>query len=112
MKFDLKDMNRKELEKLRADVDTALEELVEKEKEEAREAIKKTAASFGFTPEEVLELSSPAKARKAKAKAPGKPKYRNPDNADETWTGKGRPPKWFTDATESGTPRESMEING
>ena len=29
-----------------------------------------------------------------KAKAVGVPKYRNPDNPDQTWTGKGRAPGW------------------
>jgi DNA-binding protein H-NS len=110
MKFDLKDMNRKELEKLQSDVEKALTKVVDKEKKDARDAIMKTAASFGFTPEEMLEFSSGPKVRKTKPKAPGKPKYRNPANGDETWTGKGRPPKWFVDATTAGTPRESMEI--
>lgn len=39
-----------------------------------------------------------------------KPKYRNPDNPDETWTGKGKPPNWFKTAIEKGIEKESMLI--
>jgi len=39
-----------------------------------------------------------------------KPKYRNPDNPDETWTGKGKPPNWFKTAIEKGIDKEKMLI--
>ena len=39
-----------------------------------------------------------------------KPKYRNPDNPDETLTGKGKPPNWFKTAIKKGKEKESMLI--
>lgn len=30
-------------------------------------------------------------------KTVGEPKYRNPDNPEQTWTGKGRAPAWFVE---------------
>lgn len=39
-----------------------------------------------------------------------KAKYRNPDNAAETWTGKGKPPNWFKTAIEKGKDKEAMLI--
>jgi len=47
------------------------------------------------------------KATKAK-KATGKrgavaPKYRNPANANETWTGRGKPPLWAKGLKDAGT---------
>jgi len=39
-----------------------------------------------------------------------KPKYRNLDNLDETWTGKGKPPNWFKTAIEKGIDKEKMLI--
>lgn len=39
-----------------------------------------------------------------------KPKYRNPDNAAEIWTGKGKPPNWFKTAIEKGKDKEAMLI--
>ena len=42
--------------------------------------------------------AAPAKARKStKGYKLGKvaPKYRNPGNAEETWAGRGKPPRWL-----------------
>ena len=38
------------------------------------------------------------------------PKYRNPDNANDTWVGVGKQPQWFRDHLAKGTPRDSMLI--
>jgi DNA-binding protein H-NS len=38
-------------------------------------------------------------------------KYRNPDNPEETWAGRGRKPKWVQDRLEQGTPLEELLIN-
>ena len=37
-------------------------------------------------------------------------KYRNPSNADETWTGKGRKPKWLTTAVANGSQLTDFEV--
>ena len=44
--------------------------------------------------------SKPAKARKTLGKVA--PKYRNPDNTDETWTGRGKQPRWLAAFTGQG----------
>lgn len=96
MKISLKGMTRKELEKLRADVDKALEKVAEGEKKAARLAAEKAAKSFGFSLEDLADVKvarrGPAKKNDGRAKVA--PKYQNPDNADEKWTGRGRKPKW------------------
>lgn len=38
------------------------------------------------------------------------PKYRNPDNPEQTWTGRGKAPLWFVAATEAGRSRDDMLI--
>lgn len=38
------------------------------------------------------------------------PKYRNPDNPEQTWTGRGKAPLWFAAATEAGRSRDDMLI--
>ena len=37
--------------------------------------------------------------------------YRNPSNSAETWTGRGRTPKWVRDAIASGVCLEDLTIN-
>jgi DNA-binding protein H-NS len=44
--------------------------------------------------------AKPAKARKTLGKVA--PKYRNPGNADETWTGRGKQPRWLAALTSQG----------
>ncbi len=38
----------------------------------------------------------------------GGPRYRNPENACETWSGRGRPPAWFDRAIHAGRSPERM----
>jgi DNA-binding protein H-NS len=40
----------------------------------------------------------------------GVAKYRNPKDASQTWTGRGRKPNWLTDAVKKGAKIESFEI--
>lgn len=49
----------------------------------------------GFTVDELLA----AKRVSEEKKKPAKIKYRNHDNPEQTWTGKGLAPKWLREAT-------------
>jgi DNA-binding protein H-NS len=40
------------------------------------------------------------------------PKYRNPENADETWAGRGLKPRWLTAAIKTGKKVEDFAIGG
>ncbi len=66
MKPDLKSMNRKELEKLKANVEKALVKLSEKDKKTALAAAEKAAAAHGFSLAELSGETAPLKTRKAK----------------------------------------------
>jgi hypothetical protein len=39
------------------------------------------------------------------------PRYRNPENPAETWSGKGKKPSWVAAALASGKTLESLEIS-
>lgn len=52
--------------------------------------------------------SSAPKARKAMGKVA--PKYRNSDNAQETWTGRGKQPRWLAAHTNAGRKVEEFLI--
>jgi DNA-binding protein H-NS len=41
-----------------------------------------------------------------------KPKYRNPDNRSETWTGRGRMPLWLVALVKRGKKRDDFLIKG
>ncbi|WP_299610144.1 H-NS histone family protein [uncultured Tateyamaria sp.] len=106
MAIKLDKMSRKELEALRSDVDEAIVQRRKTEKQDALAAAQKAAAQFGFS---LDELTGKKGGRGAKATS-AEPKYMNPDNPTQTWTGKGRQPNWFKAAVDAGTPAEKMEI--
>jgi len=117
MAVDLTGMTRKELEKLKSDVEKALEKAEQRDLRAAKKAAEKAAAEFGFSLNELDQknAAAPAKApRKAAKRKPAKkagvPKYRNPDDHSQTWTGKGRQPQWYREAVEKGVDPASMAI--
>lgn len=112
MKHDLKSMTRKELEKLKANVEKALDKIAAKDKKAALAAAEKAAAAHGFALSELAGDSAAPKKRRKKSgsKTASAPKYKNPADASQTWTGKGRQPEWFKTAIAQGTSPDAMEI--
>jgi len=96
MAIDISAMPRKELEKLRKQIDRALEKLDAESKKAALEAVRKAAATHGYSLGELVGGPAP-KARKSPG-TKGEAKFANPDNPKQTWTGKGRQPGWFKSA--------------
>lgn len=54
------------------------------------------------------ELNEHAKHTGSKSKLPAK--YKNPDDPNLTWVGRGKAPKWFQEKIESGVSKEAMLI--
>ena len=109
--INLNDMTRKQLEKLGKDVSKALDRLHKKDLKKVRLEMEKLAAAHGVRVEDVLggTKAAPRKSTKAtKAKSP--PKYANPSDASQTWTGRGRQPVWYKTEIEAGATPESMAV--
>ena len=109
LKQELQKLSRKELEKHRDHVDQALEKLDSRKLDEARAELEKRAKELGVTLNEVMG-GAPAKSARKKSKSASKAKYRNPDDASQTWTGRGRKPKWVHDALQAGADISDLEI--
>jgi len=76
-------------------------------KQEVADKVRKLALDNG------LNISDLVAAEKTKAKKPrGKvaPKYKNPENGSETWTGRGRQPRWVASALEGGKTLDELLI--
>ena len=112
MKIDLEKMGREDLLDLRAKVDEALSTLEEREREAARQAAEEAARQHGFSLTDLGFAAGGGRGRKRAKAAGGKnpPRYRNPDNPSQTWSGRGRQPQWFKDAEAAGIPRERLAI--
>jgi len=50
------------------------------------------------------------KSAKKGAKAKAAPKFRNPNDASMTWSGRGRQPQWFKDAIAAGKTEKDLSI--
>ena len=103
MSIDLNSMSRDELLALKGEVDKALKSLEARRKAEALKAAQDAAKEFGFS---LAELTDGSKTGGKKAA----PKYANPADPSQTWTGRGRQPVWFREAVENGAKPEDFAI--
>lgn len=105
MAINLEKMSRKELLELRDQIDRALENAEAREREEALKAAEQAVAAYGFSLSD-LTVKAPRSGKSGKAKA----KYRNPADTSQTWTGRGRKPKWVHEALKAGADITDLEI--
>lgn len=109
MNFDkVKNLALEELVKLRHDIDKLI---IQKQKDQKKDLISKfkvEAAKLGLSLEEVIGLDA-AKGRKNKGQKVA-PKYCNPKDPSQTWTGRGRKPLWVEDALNQGKKLEDLAI--
>ena len=83
-------------------VKATMEEKSDAVRAELRERMEVISEAYGLT---VLEVVGNQKRRARKATRQARSKvvrYRNPENAGETWTGKGRKPTWLRQKLEDG----------
>ena len=87
----LEKMSLKELLTLEAKIQAAIDEKRVTERAEMRAKMEEMARSSGFS---VAELFGGKRGKGGKAA----PKYRNPKDPSQTWTGRGRRPNWMVEA--------------
>ncbi len=116
--IDLEGMSRGDLMKLRADVDKAIAGVADREKRAALKAAEQAAREHGFSLADLMEdgsVRAPGRRGRGSARGAGsagasEAKFRNPDNAEQTWSGRGRRPRWVHDAEAAGRSLEEMRI--
>ena len=88
-----------------------IEQAIQAQRADALQTAKKLVADFGFTARELGLGSAGAAPKKAgDARSSVAPKYRDPQNPNNTWTGRGKPPRWLADAIAAGKSKESFLI--
>jgi DNA-binding protein H-NS len=106
-KVDLSKLSFSELRELARGVEGEIKMRREEDKKRIRQEIRELAASIGMTVEEVLGYGE---EKKGKRKIPLEPKYRNPENPEQTWTGKGHRPAWVKEAVARGVRLEELKM--
>src|SRR5512132_2382842 len=104
-------MTETELKDLIRSAQAALDRLVAKRARSTLKEAKRMAAEVGF---EItfVKTGKPAggKAKPQSSRAKVLPKYRNPDNPEEVWSGRGRQPKWVQAALAEGQTLDDLVI--
>jgi DNA-binding protein H-NS len=102
---DLYALSLAELKALQKDVAKAIAEFSDRKKTEAMQALEAHAKELGFS---LAELTGAKRTRKSSG--PKAAMYRHPENAEITWSGRGRQPGWIKSALEAGKSLETMAI--
>ncbi len=98
-------LSEKELQTVIQNAEKALKEKQAGKRKEVIAQIKELAASIGVSVE--IKEEDGRSSRKG-SKVP--PKYRNPKNSAETWTGRGVAPKWMQALLDSGRDKSEFLI--
>ena len=104
MKLDVNTLSLKELKDLQAQVSKAISGYEDRRKREALAELEEKAKAMGFS---LAELTGVTATRK---RSPSVAKYANPANAADTWSGRGRKPRWFSEALAKGKKPEDLAI--
>ena len=105
MDIDLNGLSLKELKDLNARISKAIVTFEDRRKEAALAKLEQEARALGFA--SLAELTGAPIPRK---RGVGAARFVNPANADDTWTGKGRKPRWFIEALAAGKSPDDLAI--
>jgi DNA-binding protein H-NS len=115
-KTDLSNYNLAELKGLQFDIEKEIKSRQQDEVKKAREQILAIAHDVGVPVSELLAKAGGAKAG-AKAGGPkkggaqqGQARFRNPADASQTWTGRGRQPRWIAEGLEGGSSLDDFRM--
>jgi DNA-binding protein H-NS len=104
MAIELEKMSLKELKALQTQVSRMIDGYEDRRKQDALRELEEKARALGFSLDEIVG------AKVARKRAPAKAKYANPANRSETWTGRGRKPRWAEAALKAGKSLADLAI--
>ena len=105
MEIDVDSMSLDDLRNLRTQIDRAISSYETRRRKEAMAALERTARELGFN---LNELTSPSSRGRRGGAGEGQAKYAHPENPSQTWSGRGRRPRWVTEQIESGKSLEDL----
>ena len=80
----------------------------DKEIESLKLKVTTVAEALGVSVAELFGIKAVGEVRRKKRSA--RIKYRDPENAENSWTGKGRPPKWMQEKLDQGATKDEFLI--
>ena len=108
MKPDISKLSVEELKRLQVEAEALIVSKKDQAIEDDYDEIVAIADGLGFSIEELLELGE--KKNKKTTRKAVEPRYRNKNNPEDTWTGRGKQPRWLVAELEKGAKLEDFLI--
>ncbi len=105
---DISNLSVEELKKLQVEAEALIASKKDQAVEDAYNQILAIAESVGLSIDQILEFG--ASKRKKTARKSVEPRYRSKSNPSDTWTGRGKQPRWLVAELEKGAKLESFLI--
>ncbi len=102
--IDFAALDRAELQSIQKRVEKALADYDDRKRADAARQVDDLAKSLGFNLHDLANVTTKRKV------SPSVAKYRNPADPDDTWSGRGRKPKWIAEALTAGKSLEDFAI--
>jgi len=106
MAVDIKNLNHNQLNELISKAQLRQAELRKEKVAKLREKIHALIKAEGYSFEDIFGQGR-AKSRRT---GPVAPKYRNPADPSQTWSGRGKRPRWYNDALKAGKKEKDLAI--
>lgn len=104
MSLDVNSLSLKELKDLQAQVVRAIVTFEERAKRAVAAELEELAKARGFSLSDLATLGGGRKRAASTAK------YANPADPSQTWSGRGRKPRWYIDAIAAGKSPADLEV--
>ncbi|MGY5391766.1 MULTISPECIES: H-NS histone family protein [Acinetobacter] len=105
---DISNLSVEELKRLQVEAEALIVSKKDQAIEDAYTQIMDVADKVGLSIEQILEFG--ATKRKKSTRKSVEPRYRNKSDASETWTGRGKQPRWLVAELEKGAKLEDFLI--
>ena len=105
---DISNLSVEELKKLQVEAEALIASKKDQAIEDAYNQISAIAENVGLSIDQILEFG--ATKRKKTTRKSVEPRYRSKANPEDTWTGRGKQPRWLVAELEKGAKLESFFI--
>jgi DNA-binding protein H-NS len=106
MAINIRNLNHSQLNELIQRAKARQEELVREKATKLRDKISALVKAEGFELDDVFAGNGARRGVRRKVK----PKYRNPADMSQTWTGRGKRPRWYSAALAAGKKEKDLLI--
>lgn len=109
MTTDFDKLSLDELRAMRTQIDRAISSFETRKRREALAAAEQVARDHGFNLNDLTGKATRGR-RAATATGSADAKYANPEDASQTWSGRGRRPRWVTEQLDAGRSLDDFRI--